>query len=260
MKILVIFALSLFIISCSDSTNDSKKTSDNESTTNTNIPSFEKYKKESKKVDFRQAALGKYEVNSLFEISGEVRRQWEYGNIVVSLDKDGIGKYIVVKFDSKPDLLINDKVKIFARYEKLTSDSPPAPEFIADYYNGPDDAGNFPKNSTAKSELNNNNSTSPAAKIDSITLTLEYSANPFEFRKKRLGKTFESSFRYIGFNDYSGRARIFDEGGFYCFLNPNKFSSLKLTRGDQIIIKGVLTEDSRSIGFNNCQFAKRDDS
>ena len=117
------------------------------------------------------------------------------------------------------------------------------------------------KKSTPKEAVaQNTNVPENVETIESLTLVLEYASNPFEFRKNRLGKVFESSFRYIGFNDYKDRARIFDEGGFYCFINPNMFSSLQLTRGDQIIIKGVLSEENGSIGFNNCKFVKRDEN
>jgi len=251
----------MFIISCGDSSVDNKGLVSEDTP---NIPSFEKYKKEAVKVDFRKAALGKYEVNSLFELNGEVRK-WEEGYLLVSLNKSGYiySDFIFVKFEIRPEVLIDDKVKIFARFEKIGGSNNQTPIFIADFYSGPEGAGNFPKNTEKKSKDSNNQNNNLAEKsqsIDALTLVLEYSSNPFDFRKKRLGKTFETSFRYIGFNDYSGRARIFDEGGFYCFMNPNKFSSLNLTRGDQIIIKGVLNEDSSSIGFNNCQFVKRDDS
>ena len=122
--------------------------------------SFETYQSDSVAIDYRKAILGKYEKNAPILIKGEViHANGKYLEVQPDTEST-FGNAIILKFSSKPDLLSKDHVKIYARYEGNKFDFEDwlhtnHPIYTVDYYEGPSDVGNFPKELVSNLEKSN---------------------------------------------------------------------------------------------------------
>lgn len=171
MKKILVVLLASIVTSCSDHEKDSFSSANVEK-----IP-FKTYQVKSQKADYRKAMLGQYKVDSPFEISGKVFR-WNEPYVHLYLSQDGASGVVLIQFESRPELIEDDFVKIYGRYKGIVdrnsvriafssgmfSDPRLAewldgwfgligwpkdeiPLFQADYYSGPANVGNFPSGS-----------------------------------------------------------------------------------------------------------------
>ncbi len=99
--------------------------------------------------------------------------------------------------------------------------------------------------------------TSSFTKIDSLTLALRYSSNPFEVREKNIGKRYETSIFADKFIDEGTHARVLDgNSGFFCRMKGSDYG--KHNKRGIMVIRGTLAESSSGIGLDDCVFVSND--
>lgn len=239
--------------------------------------SFDSYQKKINQFDYRKSLLEKYNEGSLFKINGKVA-QIIVGNenaLRINTAKDGYGDDIYIVLAEKPELLDGDKVTIYARYAGLYQYTTAfnvqrrIPKFWVDYYLGPQGAGNIPKeyfaNIKSKKDKNPETTESNGSKslevnekvkyenIDSLKLALEYAANPFEIRKKYLGKRYRTNILITQRIDEGTHARLINEAGFFCLMDSQTFTDFYAKGEHSPMVTGVLVESRGGIGLNNCK-------
>lgn len=239
--------------------------------------SFDNYKKNINQLDYRKSLLEKYDVGTLFKINGKVAQVivGDQNALRIHTTKDGYGDDIYAVFGEKPDLLDNDKVTIYARYAGVHQYTTAfnvqrrIPKFLVDFYTGPQGAGNIPKEYLANAKSKKNKNTDAAdsndqgsneiskkteyENIDSLKLALQYFANPFEIRKKYLGRRYRTNILITQRIDEGTHARLINEAGFFCLMDSQAFIKFYAKGEDSPIVTGILAESRGQIGLNNCK-------
>lgn len=101
-------------------------------------------------------------------------------------------------------------------------------------------------------------------KKSNMSLVLSYSADPFAFREKMVGKNIETSLFVTAYADEGNTAKLVDGNTrFYCRMSGSDFSSIRKTIGSRasIVVRGILAVDragSQDIGLDNCKFISVD--
>ncbi len=95
--------------------------------------------------------------------------------------------------------------------------------------------------------------TDQALKVDSIILALKASSNPFELRKRALGKRVETQIFSESFIDEGNYARVIDgNSGIFCIMTGTEFG--KHNKKGYKVVQGILMEDEGKFGLNDCSF------
>ncbi|NOT15558.1 MAG: zinc ribbon domain-containing protein [Methylotenera sp.] len=107
------------------------------------------------------------------------------------------------------------------------------------------------------SESNNSSQNIQYYKLDDLMISMKFQSNPFDVRKKLVGKYVETKMFVEKFVDEGNKARLIgDMSGFTCLMNGDEYGAHN--KKGIIVVKGKVAEWSGGIGLDDCQYVSND--